>query len=67
MGTTSTKPLSKYYAEYERTEVPSLQGKVIAITGCTSGTGLVAAQCAARKGAHTILMLNRLSDRATAA
>jgi NAD(P)-dependent dehydrogenase (short-subunit alcohol dehydrogenase family) len=37
------------------------------ITGCTSGTGFVAAQCAARKGANTILMLNRVSERATVA
>jgi NADPH:quinone reductase-like Zn-dependent oxidoreductase len=66
MGTTATKP-SRYYPEFERTEVPSLRGKVVAITGCTSGTGFIAAQCAARKGAQTILMLNRLSDRATTA
>ncbi len=66
MGTTATKQ-SKYYPEFESNEIPVLHGKVVAITGCTTGTGYVAAQCAARKGAEAILMLNRPSDRATAA
>jgi NAD(P)-dependent dehydrogenase (short-subunit alcohol dehydrogenase family) len=66
MGAVATKE-SKYYPEFERNEVPLLDGKVVAITGCTSGTGFIAAQCAARKGAHTILMLNRPSERATEA
>jgi NAD(P)-dependent dehydrogenase (short-subunit alcohol dehydrogenase family) len=66
MGASATKE-SKYYSEFERVNVPSLQGKVVAITGCTTGTGYIAAQCAARKGAQTILMLNRSSERATAA
>lgn len=39
---------------------------MVAITGCTSGTGYVAARTAARKGAH-VVMLNRPSARATAA
>jgi len=34
---------SKYYAEFEAS-LPSLQGKTVAFTGCTSGTGLVAAK-----------------------
>ena len=66
MGTVSTKE-SKYYPEFERTAVPTLHGKVVVITGCTTGTGFVAAQCAARKGAEAILMLNRPSERSTAA
>jgi NAD(P)-dependent dehydrogenase (short-subunit alcohol dehydrogenase family) len=66
MGNTATKE-SKYYPEFERSEIPTLHGKVVAITGCTTGTGFVAAQCAARKGAEAILMLNRSSERATAA
>ena len=66
MGTTATKE-SKYYPEFERNEIPVLHGKVVAITGCTTGTGYVAAQCAARKGAEAVLMLNRPSERATAA
>ena len=66
MGTTATKE-SKYYPEFERNEIPVLHGKVVAITGCTTGTGYVAAQCAARKGAEAVLMLNRPSERATSA
>jgi len=46
--------------------LPSQQGKVIAITGCTSGVGLAAAKAVASLGA-IVVMLNRPSDRATAA
>mmetsp|Transcript_14289 Transcript_14289/g.36302 ORF Transcript_14289/g.36302 Transcript_14289/m.36302 type:complete len:511 (+) Transcript_14289:2-1534(+) len=42
----------------------SAAGKVIAITGCTSGAGLVAAQAAAQLGARGVLLLNRPSQRA---
>jgi NAD(P)-dependent dehydrogenase (short-subunit alcohol dehydrogenase family) len=66
MGASATKE-SKYYPEFERVNVPSLKGKVVAITGCTTGIGFIVAECAARKGAKTILMLNRSSDRANAA
>mmetsp|Transcript_35072 Transcript_35072/g.72279 ORF Transcript_35072/g.72279 Transcript_35072/m.72279 type:complete len:353 (+) Transcript_35072:75-1133(+) len=45
---------------------PSLEGKVVAITGCTSGTGFFAAKLSAQKGAH-VIMLNRTSERATKA
>ena len=40
--------------------------QVIAITGCTSGTGYVAALLAAQEGAH-VVMLNRKSERAIVA
>jgi hypothetical protein len=63
----ASKESGKFFADFERSDIPSLQGKVVVITGCTSGTGFVAAQCAARKGADTILMLNRASERATVA
>lgn len=43
--------------------LPSMTGKTVAITGCTSGTGLVLAQVAAKQGA-TIICLNRPSKRA---
>lgn len=43
-----------------------MTGKVVAITGCTSGTGLVLAQLCAERGAR-VLMLNRQSERAEAA
>eukprot|EP00615_Pteridomonas_danica_P012568 CAMPEP_0114347744 /NCGR_PEP_ID=MMETSP0101-20121206/14153_1 /TAXON_ID=38822 ORGANISM="Pteridomonas danica, Strain PT" /NCGR_SAMPLE_ID=MMETSP0101 /ASSEMBLY_ACC=CAM_ASM_000211 /LENGTH=334 /DNA_ID=CAMNT_0001485253 /DNA_START=180 /DNA_END=1184 /DNA_ORIENTATION=- len=42
--------------------LPSVEGKVIAITGCTSGTGYICARTCARKGAH-VVMLNRASER----
>ena len=48
-------------------KLPSLAGKSVAITGCTTGLGFYLALLAARKGAAKILLLNRLSDRATAA
>ena len=44
--------------------IPNLSGKVFAITGTTSGTGKVASQALASKGARLIL-LNRPSPRAT--
>jgi len=43
-----------------------MSGKVVVITGCTSGTGLVLARSCATLGA-TVVMLNRDSERATAA
>ncbi len=43
-----------------------MTGKVVAITGTTSGTGYIAAREIAKKGAEVIL-LNRESDRATRA
>ena len=43
--------------------LPQMSGKVVAITGCTSGTGLVLARVCAERGAH-VLMLNRASPRA---
>ena len=45
--------------------LPSMEGKTIAVTGCTSGTGYVLAREAAQKGAR-VLMLNRPSPRAEA-
>ena len=56
---------TKWFPDFEA-NLPSLQGKVFCITGCTSGTGYVAARTAARKGAH-VVMLNRQSGRAEAA
>lgn len=45
--------------------LPSQKGKVVVITGTTSGTGSVAASVAADLGAHVVL-LNRSSKRAEA-
>jgi len=64
MGGEYSKPrevASKYYVEYT-SKLPSLAGKVAAITGTTSGTGLVCAKTLAKQGAH-VLLLNRASER----
>jgi NAD(P)-dependent dehydrogenase (short-subunit alcohol dehydrogenase family) len=62
MGAASTKENKHFDAACDA--LPSLAGKVVAITGCTSGTGLVTAQVAASKGAEHIFLLNRPSERA---
>lgn len=43
--------------------LPDQTGKTVAITGCTSGMGLIFARTAAQKGAR-VIMINRPSDRA---
>eukprot|EP00924_Labyrinthula_sp_SR-Ha-C_P003874 augustus_masked-scaffold_3-processed-gene-7.45-mRNA-1 protein AED:0.14 eAED:0.17 QI:0/-1/0/1/-1/1/1/0/355 len=43
--------------------IPSQEGKSVAITGTTSGTGYWAAVCAVRKNASQLLLLNRESAR----
>eukprot|EP00924_Labyrinthula_sp_SR-Ha-C_P005758 snap_masked-scaffold_14-processed-gene-4.38-mRNA-1 protein AED:0.01 eAED:0.02 QI:0/-1/0/1/-1/1/1/0/356 len=50
------------YPEYLET-LPSLEGKAVAITGTTSGTGYWAAVGALRKGADKLFLLNRASIR----
>jgi NAD(P)-dependent dehydrogenase (short-subunit alcohol dehydrogenase family) len=57
---------TKWFPEFEKT-LPSLEGKTICVTGCTSGTGYIVARTAIRKGASKVLLLNRPSDRATKA
>lgn len=47
-------------------DLPSMEGKTVAITGTTSGTGFVAAQACGKLGAR-VLLLNRPSTRADAA
>jgi short chain dehydrogenase len=69
MGISSSKHTdvkSVWFDDFE-SKLPSLKGKTVAITGCTSGTGLVVAKTCARKGAHAVLLLNRPSPRAAAA
>ena len=51
-----------WYPEFEK-ELPDATGKVVAITGCTTGTGYICALACAKKGA-TVFMLNRASERA---
>ena len=69
MGVSSSKPhpiATKWFPKFEE-NLPSLAGKTVVITGCTSGTGYIVARTAARKGAENILLLNRPSSRATEA
>ena len=54
---------SKWFTKFE-SGLPDLTGKVVAITGCTTGTGFVCALTCARKGAH-LVMLNRKSSRSS--
>jgi NADPH:quinone reductase-like Zn-dependent oxidoreductase len=56
---------SQHYATFCES-LPDLTGLTIVITGTTSGTGLIAAKTVVAKGAH-VIMLNRASERATAA
>ena len=56
---------SKHWPSF-RASLPSMEGKVVAITGCSSGIGLVLAKTIAElKG--TVIMLNRASSRADGA
>ena len=61
----STIPDVSFNKEW-RDKLPDMTGKVVAITGCTSGTGFVAAMECRSRGA-TVIMLNRASARAQAA
>ena len=63
MENSYNKPeLKSLYYEQEVEKIPSLDGKTIAITGTTSGTGFIAAKIVAEKGARTLL-LNRKTNR----
>ena len=62
---TNTPHTTRYYDDLVRS-FPSMAGKVVMITGCTSGMGLVLARTCAGLGA-TVVMLNRPSPRADAA
>lgn len=55
-------PSPRYYPDVVKS-LPRLGGRTIAVTGCTSGTGLVAARTCGELGAR-IVMLNRPSERA---
>lgn len=61
MGCSSSRTTLRF-PEWEA-KAPSMTGKVVAITGCTSGTGFILAETCAKKGAKVVL-LNRASDRA---
>jgi NAD(P)-dependent dehydrogenase (short-subunit alcohol dehydrogenase family) len=53
---------SKFFPEFRAKLVP-MTGKTVAITGCTSGTGYIAARVCLELGAR-VIMLNRPSARA---
>jgi short-subunit dehydrogenase len=61
-----TEVETKWFQDFEP-KLPSLEGKAIAITGCTTGIGLIVAKTAVRKNASHVLLLNRKSSRADAA
>eukprot|EP01104_Vermistella_antarctica_P008744 TRINITY_DN2213_c2_g1_i1.p1 TRINITY_DN2213_c2_g1~~TRINITY_DN2213_c2_g1_i1.p1 ORF type:complete len:415 (+),score=82.82 TRINITY_DN2213_c2_g1_i1:52-1245(+) len=58
-------PVTKHFHTLLR-GLPRMEGKTVAITGCTSGTGLVCAKACRSLGAR-VLMLNRKSSRADSA
>lgn len=62
----SSSPQTLHLETVRRQHTRDLTGQVAAITGTTSGTGYVCARELARLGA-TVLLLNRVSPRATAA
>eukprot|EP00413_Alexandrium_margalefii_P016889 CAMPEP_0204526544 /NCGR_PEP_ID=MMETSP0661-20131031/8499_1 /ASSEMBLY_ACC=CAM_ASM_000606 /TAXON_ID=109239 /ORGANISM="Alexandrium margalefi, Strain AMGDE01CS-322" /LENGTH=343 /DNA_ID=CAMNT_0051532399 /DNA_START=80 /DNA_END=1111 /DNA_ORIENTATION=+ len=69
MGGNYAKPAeikSKYYPSYVQNDLPRMDGKTVAITGSTSGTGFICANALAGAGAR-VIMLNRPSARAEAA
>jgi len=54
---------TRWFDEYFKKEMPSLEGKKIAITGTTSGVGFCVATACLKKGAE-VFVLNRPSKRA---
>ncbi len=59
------QPATKYLEELIEKHTRDMSGRIVAITGTTSGTGYVCARELARLGA-TVLLLNRESDRSVA-
>jgi NAD(P)-dependent dehydrogenase (short-subunit alcohol dehydrogenase family) len=62
----STPKIASQYCGVYFDSLPWMGGKVIVITGTTTGIGFVVARTLVQKGAK-VLMLNRPSPRATAA
>lgn len=63
-GYTVPEVKNEHYEKYIE-EMPSMEGKRVAITGTSSGTGRAIGKAIAMKGGH-VLALNRPSERATA-
>lgn len=62
---TPPTPTTKHFPAFIKT-LPKMMRKTVAITGCTSGTGLILARTCGDLGAR-VVMLNRPSERAKAA
>ncbi|MBU1286329.1 MAG: SDR family NAD(P)-dependent oxidoreductase [Alphaproteobacteria bacterium] len=60
------EPIQTQYFDKLIASFPSMQGKTVAITGCSSGMGLILARACGEHGAR-IVMLNRPSKGAQAA
>jgi NAD(P)-dependent dehydrogenase (short-subunit alcohol dehydrogenase family) len=67
MGITGSKEVESVYFPAFQETLPSLAGKTVAITGCTSGTGYIVARTSIEKGAKNVLLLNRPSERSVKA
>lgn len=59
-------PITSAYFAKQTASLPSLAGKTVAVTGCTTGTGYSLAKLALEKGG-SVVMLNRQSPRAVKA
>jgi NAD(P)-dependent dehydrogenase (short-subunit alcohol dehydrogenase family) len=63
---TTPKVVAPKHNERVVSALPSMKGKVVAITGTTSGTGFCLAQALGKLGASTVILLNRKSERSVA-
>ncbi|GAX25916.1 hypothetical protein FisN_6Hh046 [Fistulifera solaris] len=63
---TSKESAPKWFGNFAE-QLPDLQGKVIAVTGCTTGLGYIFARTCVQKHATAVILLNRSSERAEAA
>lgn len=63
MGLTLEKEIPPRHFSKFCGRLPSMAGKSVAVTGCTTGTGLICAKQCAQLGAD-VIMLNRPSERA---
>jgi NAD(P)-dependent dehydrogenase (short-subunit alcohol dehydrogenase family) len=63
---TSKESAPKWFDDFTE-QLPDLKGKVIAVTGCTTGLGFIFARTCVQKHAAAVILLNRASERAEAA
>eukprot|EP00049_Salpingoeca_infusionum_P017864 m.354698 g.354698 ORF g.354698 m.354698 type:complete len:346 (+) comp17083_c0_seq1:238-1275(+) len=69
MGGSYSQPreIASVYFEAFKQGLPQQKGKVVAVTGCTTGLGFVFARTAIELNVSKLLLLNRSSERATKA